>query len=647
MGVLIGIVAALCVGAPAASAGGWLPAQVLVTNPNSLGWPAGLAVSPDGTTVAAWSEYLGGHTLTRAAIRSPGGAFSAPVTLSNPALDIDGLTAPVIDAQDNVTVAWITGGVVRAASHPSGGTWSASQDLSGTDAHDVSLAAGGGGGAIAVWTRVVPGGERVEGAIRPVGATLFGASAAVSDVGQLIFGQARAAMDPAGDVAVIWQRRFDPGGGSPMEVDEATAKAAGQPFPTGAPGRVELTSTGGGDAVADSNVFDIAMTPDGHVLAAWEAYGSGPRVYTRDRPLSGTFAGSLWDGSSTPVSPNGTTGVRLALDAAGNAAAAWSDTASGNVIHGALRPAMGTFTDLPLSPAMSETPALAMSGAGEAAVAWRAKVGQTFRIFASRRPAAGTFEAPVELASATLPASVDSSPGVGVDDQGNAVVAYIRVASSDNALMVASYDNAPPVLSDVTDPGIVVTGHPLTLSATASDRVSAATLHWDFGDGGSADGASVTHAFTAAGTFTVTVTATDGAGNAASATRTAVVVLPSPAARPGIPALKPVPAKAVAKWRHLSRGRTAVRSLSLTGAKAGDTIKLSCSGHGCAPSLKKAKTIKPKQVKRATVSLSRYVKALKLRPKAKLTIAVSRKGYKKVTITYTMVKGKDPRRTVR
>jgi hypothetical protein len=105
-------------------------------------------------------------------------------------------------------------------------------------------------------------------------------------------------------------------------------------------------------------------------------------------------------------------------------------------------------------------------------------------------------------------------------------------------LAVASYDNAPPVLSGVTDPGIVVTGHPLTLSATATDRVSAATLHWDFGDGAGADGASVAHAYAAA------------------------------------------EAEAAAKWRHLSRGRTAVKSLSLTGVKAGDTIKLSCSGGG-------------------------------------------------------------------
>ena len=48
----------------------------------------------------------------------------------------------------------------------------------------------------------------------------------------------------------------------------------------------------------------------------------------------------------------------------------------------------------------------------------------------------------------------------------------------------------------------------------------------------------------------------------------------------------------------------------------------------------------------AGLDLLPAVKGLKLAPKAKLTIAVSRKAYMSVKITYTMVKGKDPRRTL-
>jgi hypothetical protein len=46
---------------------------------------------------------------------------------------------------------------------------------------------------------------------------------------------------------------------------------------------------------------------------------------------------------------------------------------------------------------------------------------------------------------------------------------------------------------------------------------------WDFGDGGSDNGEQVTHAFSAAGTYTVKVTASDRAGNTATATTTVTV----------------------------------------------------------------------------------------------------------------------------
>jgi alpha-galactosidase len=51
-------------------------------------------------------------------------------------------------------------------------------------------------------------------------------------------------------------------------------------------------------------------------------------------------------------------------------------------------------------------------------------------------------------------------------------------------------------------------GKPMTLSAqTAAGSVPALSYHWDFGDGTSADGASVLHSFTYAGGFTIHLTA--------------------------------------------------------------------------------------------------------------------------------------------
>jgi PKD repeat protein len=61
-------------------------------------------------------------------------------------------------------------------------------------------------------------------------------------------------------------------------------------------------------------------------------------------------------------------------------------------------------------------------------------------------------------------------------------------------------------------PSTATEGQPVSLSAHATTDVPDAVVsyHWNFGDGGSADGADVAHAFAAATTpYTVTLTATD------------------------------------------------------------------------------------------------------------------------------------------
>jgi hypothetical protein len=55
------------------------------------------------------------------------------------------------------------------------------------------------------------------------------------------------------------------------------------------------------------------------------------------------------------------------------------------------------------------------------------------------------------------------------------------------------------------------------MSVSAADALSGTTTTWDFGDGGSAQGETVSKAFLVPGAFTVRVTVTDGAGNATTA----------------------------------------------------------------------------------------------------------------------------------
>jgi PKD repeat protein len=66
------------------------------------------------------------------------------------------------------------------------------------------------------------------------------------------------------------------------------------------------------------------------------------------------------------------------------------------------------------------------------------------------------------------------------------------------------------------------------MSASATDDWATPTITWDFGDGATGTGGSVTHTYAAAGTYHLTATATDAAGNTRALTGTVVVFAPPP-----------------------------------------------------------------------------------------------------------------------
>jgi PKD repeat protein len=87
--------------------------------------------------------------------------------------------------------------------------------------------------------------------------------------------------------------------------------------------------------------------------------------------------------------------------------------------------------------------------------------------------------------------------------------------------------NQNPVISSATaDKTIGVASLPVNFTAAATDPDGDAVSYaWDFGDGGTATGATATHTYTTGGTFSAKVTVTDGKGG--SATRTiSITALP-------------------------------------------------------------------------------------------------------------------------
>ena len=108
------------------------------------------------------------------------------------------------------------------------------------------------------------------------------------------------------------------------------------------------------------------------------------------------------------------------------------------------------------------------------------------------------------------------------------------------------------------------------MAAAATDRWSPASLSWSFGDGATAAGGAVTHAFGRTGAFDATVTATDAAGNASSATHSILVTPAAPRVK------KVIRAKVRVTW-GVREKRIFLLRLKVTSVPKGGKVELRCN----------------------------------------------------------------------
>lgn len=114
----------------------------------------------------------------------------------------------------------------------------------------------------------------------------------------------------------------------------------------------------------------------------------------------------------------------------------------------------------------------------------------------SRVTAGGTYEVCVWARLAQCPRDVDLNA---------CFLDYLQLQQ------VVRIENTPPRPTATAEPTRGNTATRFAFRATAEDREGDEVRYtWDFGDGGSGQGAQVTHAFGRAGNYTVTVNATDG-----------------------------------------------------------------------------------------------------------------------------------------
>jgi hypothetical protein len=502
-----------------------------------------LAVANDGRVLLTWSDHCDqnrGTCVAEAIIRNPGGAFGAPVTLSDAGA---GNPRGAFTSDGRAVVVWERQAAIEAAIAPPVGGFSGKGDVVGSSAVDVSspdIATDAAGNAYVAWAATTPGGSSgLPGASlwlaqSPRGSSGFSApselraedSAGDPSSGDVIsYASTAIAVDHAGNAAVAWirsQYHYDIGPPA-FSVTYPTLQVLGR------------TSDG-------------TVNPPQNLDSGISVGGSGVSITVR--------------------------AASLAVDDSGDVVAVWSKRDSSNAttaIREAVRPAGVATFGRPTSPVSGQNDTAPDSASVSITAlgpnAFLLGFVQAGMVRAATARADGVFGNPVAISPVGAGLSVPSFAG---DTDGDAVGAWPQLDSNGiYRTQVAAYDATPPELRQVEVPSRAVVGQSVVFAASPFDTWSGVGANWNFGDGTpDASGNSVPHVFERVGDFTVTLTATDGLGNTSVATRS-VTVTSTDHKAPKVTHLR------------LTRARFAIAkratAVSAVGAHRGTTIRFTLS----------------------------------------------------------------------
>ncbi|MEZ5101080.1 MAG: hypothetical protein R3C15_15040 [Thermoleophilia bacterium] len=231
-----------------------------------------------GRAVVAWRALVDGAWVAQAAVRPAGGAFREAETISAGGADVDQVRV-ALDASATATAVWQRGGAsgvaIEASTRGPGGAWSAPETISpaGVRAVDPVVVASPGGDVVALWLRLDGGTTTLQAALRPAGGGWQPAET-ISAPGAL---EPSLAIGAGGDVAVVWRQ---PDG--PFTLATAAVRPRGGPWgapePLSAPGR-------------SAGSPDVAVDGQGGVVAVWtRAEGGQPVVQWAARPSVGAWS---------------------------------------------------------------------------------------------------------------------------------------------------------------------------------------------------------------------------------------------------------------------------------------------------------------------------------------------------------------------
>ncbi|HXB66018.1 MAG TPA: PKD domain-containing protein [Solirubrobacteraceae bacterium] len=548
IGAVAAIGAAVALGAPVAA--GAVPTWSAASPLGAGSEQQDVAMGAHGDVAMAWASFVSGKLAAQVVTRPAGGSYSAALTLSPPGSET---RAPVVgvDGAGEAVAAWPAAGAnyIIEATTVSGAAVSAPQKLSapGENAVSPAIAVDERGDAIVAWTRENGTENVVQASFRPAGGHFGAAVSLPTKSGNTMHPEV--AIDAAGDATVVWER-FD---GAEEIVEAATRPAATGAFT--AP--VELASSSGNPMEPA-----VAMNAAGDTAVAWVSPGVSEVIQAATRPAGGSFGkpANLTGDVTEAKQP------QVALDGQGEATVVWT---AHFVVEYATGTKAGVFSVARGLAFEGWYPSVAEDAAGDTLVGYATLFGlDAAAVF---RPAGGAFGASQQMSP--VGQVVGGGPlNVAISEDGDGAFGFIAQGSEVTA-EVGLLDSVGAALGNVSIPARATAGSPVTFSAAPVDAVFPdPAVTWAFGDSATASGDTVTHTFTAPGTYSVAVTATAAPGDSATSTATIVVV---PAAVPAAPTF----------------AAAALRSTTVTASRGGRvSLKVACPAGGavCAGTVKLA-----------------------------------------------------------
>lgn len=520
--------AALALLPPTAQAAGWVPGPAVPISAPESAITMQTDAGADGTAAAVWSD----GTTVRAALKPSGSAtFGAPVIIGS------GLAPDVaVGPGGRVLAVWAANDGLHASERLAGTGGFADLGVIGADAGtqnpQVEFFADG---RAAVKSEVTGG---IVGRIRQVGSNSF-VSQPFSLPGNTISGSDLAVSDQAGEVVMVATVK-SAGGVSQVVVFHL----AGDSSTGNAGGRDPQTDTSSMFNSTTYQQFSPHVVVDNRVVATYITQKNVSVIVptsetTTLRSLVDPAVGPVMLGDVDAVSNGGFFGPylnnpSLIRRSDGTVTAAWVDTdliGSPRLSTADMAPsatAFGAKDDVEGFGGATIVGATDMARLTGGALGLVASDGTAVR--AATSPSGQPFGAPVDLVTG---ADTPSSALLAGDGLGGLVATWTQADGANRRAFTRFYDDAAPIVSGAVTPAALDAGQAGTFSATATDSWTGATPVWDFGDGQTASGASVSHAYAGGGLFAVSVRARDAAGNLSDKIERVVRVTGPPAGGPG------------------------------------------------------------------------------------------------------------------